>query len=135
MGVPVVIETNKVTTTNAPTSAVRVSDGAGGFLATLLWPTSTNFPTFDCFYFHTDGKMYCLQMTIAKIHDLKNGGAYNAKTYFDKLLGPRKTPTYPAVFVVPEDAEPTYVAQKFTANVDKVAKDMSTYFVQFVLGL
>jgi hypothetical protein len=135
MGVPVVIETNQVTTTNAPASAVRVSDGAGGFLATLLWPTTTNNPTFDCFYFHTDGKMYCLQMTIAKIHDLKNGGGYNAKTYFDKLLGSGKTPTYPAVFVVPEDAEPTFVAQKFTGNVDKVAKDMSTYFVQFVLGL
>jgi hypothetical protein len=65
MGDPVVIETNKVTTTNAPDSAVRVSDGAVGFLATLRWPTTTNFPTFDCFYFHTDGKMYCLQMTIA----------------------------------------------------------------------
>jgi ABC-type dipeptide/oligopeptide/nickel transport system ATPase subunit len=135
MGEPVVIETNKVTTTNAPASAVLVSDGDGGFKATLLWPTTTNFPTFDCFYFHTDGKTYCLQMTIAKIHDLKNGGAYNAKTYFDRLLGAGKITAYPAVFVVPEDVEPTYVAQKFTGNVDKVAKDMSTDFVQFVLGL
>jgi hypothetical protein len=135
MGVPVVIETNKVSTASVPASAVRVSDGAGGFLATLLWPTTTNFPTFDCFYFHTDGSIYSLQMTIAMVHDLKNSGAYNAKTYFDKLLGSRKTPTYPAVFVVPADAEPTYIAQKFKGNVDQVAMDMSTHFDQFVLGL
>lgn len=76
MGVLVVIETNKVTTTNAPASAVRVSDGAGGFLATLLWPTTTNFPTIDCFYFHTDGRICSLQMTIATVHDLKNSGAF-----------------------------------------------------------
>mmetsp|Transcript_21074 Transcript_21074/g.58371 ORF Transcript_21074/g.58371 Transcript_21074/m.58371 type:complete len:541 (+) Transcript_21074:42-1664(+) len=135
MGSPVVIETNKVTTGNAPPSTVRVSDGNGGFVATLLWPTTTNFPTFDCFYFHTDGKVYALQMTIAMIHDLKNSGADNAKVYFDKLLRSGKMLTYPAVFVVPVEAEPTYSAQKFKGNVHNTQKDMTPHFQQLVLGL
>ena len=71
-------------------------------------------------------------MTIATVHDLESSGAYNAKKYFDKLLCSGKPPTYPAVFVVPADAEPTFVAQKFTG---KVAEDMSTYFDQYVIGL
>lgn len=136
MGAPVVIETNKVTTTNAPATDVRIADSAGGFEPKLLWPTTTNFPTFDCFYFHTDGGIYSLQMTIAMDHPLNNSGAYSAKTYFDKLLGEGNRQTYPAVFVVPADVEPDYKAQKFTGNVaDKAAKDMSPYFNQFALGL
>ena len=63
MGAPVVIETNKVTTMSAPASDVRVADGAGGFKPKPLWPSITNFPTFDSFYFHTDGNVYPLQMS------------------------------------------------------------------------
>jgi hypothetical protein len=135
LGDPVVIETNKVTISDAPAEKVRRADGKGGFLGTLLWPTTTNFPTFDCFYFHLDGKIYALQMTIAMNHDLKNSGADNAKNYFDSVLGSQKTTTYPAVFVVPADLEPLYAAQKFKGEVNKKAKDMSNCFDQFVLGL
>eukprot|EP00978_Attheya_sp_CCMP212_P013569 scaffold34053_cov29-Attheya_sp.AAC.2 len=101
MGAPVIIETNTVSAANVPYNSVRVTDGTGSFTATLLWPTTTNFPTFDCFYFHTDGKVYPLQMTITQIHNLKSQGAFNAKKYFDGLLGLGKLSTYPAVFVVP----------------------------------
>ena len=136
LGTPVVVETNKVTIANVPPSRVRVFDGKGGFEATLLWPTTTIFPTSDCFYFHTDGKPYALQMTIAKIHKLNNSGAHNAKVYFDSLLGSGKLPVYPVVFVVPADAAPTFAAQKFTGNVNNNApKDMTPHFEQWVLGL
>lgn len=126
-----------VTAANRPCSAVRVSvsDGTGAFSATLLWPTTTNFPTFDCFYFHTDGKVYALQMTIAVIHDLKNSGACNAKKHFDGLLGWGEPSTYPAVFVVPVEAALTYVVQKFKGNVNKAPCDMAPHFEQWVLGL
>jgi hypothetical protein len=135
MGAPVVIETNAVTAANTPYSTVRVYDGTSAFSATLLWPTTTNFPTFDCFYFHTDGKVHSLQMTIAMVHDLKNSGAYNAKKYFDGLLGSGKPSTYPAVFVVPVEAAPTFVAQKFKGDVNKAPRDMAPHFEQWVLGL
>lgn len=135
MGAPVVIETNNVTTANTPYNTVRVSDGTVAFSATLLWPTTTNFPTFDCFYFHVDGTVYSLQMTIAMIHDLKNSGAYNAKKYFDGLFGLGKPSKYAAVFVVPDEAAPTFVTQKFKGNVSKAPGDMAPHFEQWVLGL
>ena len=115
---PVLVETNKLTAALVSYNEVRVPDSKGTFSPRLLWPTTTNSPTFDCFYFHTDGKVFPLQMTIAMIHDLKNSGANNAKKYFDKMFGKGKPAKYPAVFVVPKDIAPSYMKQKFTGNVD-----------------
>merc|ERR1712032_821866 len=116
-----------------PYNNVRISDCNGSYIATLLWPTTTNFPAFDCFYFHTDGKVYPLQMTIANIHVLKNSGAFNAKKYLDGLSGLMKP--YPAVFVVPLENARTYAAQIFKGNVDKKPKDMTQFFDQWVIGV
>eukprot|EP00978_Attheya_sp_CCMP212_P036792 scaffold169471_cov30-Attheya_sp.AAC.1 len=135
MGAPVIIDTNTVSAANVPYNSVRVTDGTGSFTATLLWPTTTNFPTFDCFYFHTDGKVYPIKMTITQIHNLKSQGAFNAKKYFDGLLGLGKLSTYPAVFVVPVEAAPTYVAQRFSGNVNNAPLDTTSYFDQWVLGI
>ena len=132
LGTPVVIETNTVSTATVPYNIIRIAAGQNSFAATLLWPTTTNFPTFDCFYFHTDGNAYPLQMTIATTQDLKNSGAYNAKVYFDGLFGPR---TYPVVFVVPEEIAPTYQAQRFQGNVEKKPLDVTPYFDQWVMGV
>lgn len=132
--VPVVVETNTLSTETVPYSSVRISNGPDSFEATLLWPTTTtNLPTFDCFYFHTDGKVYPLQMTFAKTHDLKNSGTFNVKTYLNGILG--ATETDPVVFVVPKDIASTYGAQKFTGNVNKKPDDMTRFFDQWVIGL
>ena len=49
---PVTVESNDLTASIVPHNSVRVTGtGRGQFLARLLWPTTTNFPTFDCFYF------------------------------------------------------------------------------------
>lgn len=131
---PVVIESSSLTAALVPHGTVRVPGGIGSFSATLLWPTTSNFPTFNCFYFHTDGKVYPLQMTIATIHALKNSGADNAKKYLDGLLGPLKPATYPAVFVVPLEVAPSYKAQKFVGNVANAVRDMAPHFDQWVIG-
>eukprot|EP00978_Attheya_sp_CCMP212_P043270 scaffold279473_cov59-Attheya_sp.AAC.1 len=69
---PVVVESNKLTSGIVPYKEVRVREAnTMNYSPCLLWRTTTNFPTFDCFYFHTDGKVFPLQMTIAMIHDLK----------------------------------------------------------------
>jgi hypothetical protein len=133
---PVVLETNKLTSDIVPYNEVRVREAnTANYSPRLLWPTTTNFPTFDCFYFHTDGTVLPLQMTIAMIHDLKNSGASNAKKYFDGMFGPMKPHKYPAVFVVPLESCPGYKAQKFTGQVDKKANDFGPHFDQFVIGI
>ena len=86
MGATVVIETNTFLTANMPHNRVRISNDNGLFVGDLLWPTTTNFPTFDCFYFAGDGKVYPLQMTLAKMHDLKNSGAFKIKKYLDGIF-------------------------------------------------
>ena len=79
----------------------------------FVWPETTNFPTFDAYYFHKDGAAYPLQMTIATetgadslLHHLNSNGAYQTKKYLEaadnhtkrrKLSGER----FKAVFVVP----------------------------------
>ena len=98
----------------AGASTVRVCNGAVSFRPTLLLPTTTNHPMFDCFYFHTDARIFSRQMTIATVHDLS--GAYNAKTYIDQLLGAGNTPQCILLCSVScrlADVEPTVVAKKF----------------------
>jgi hypothetical protein len=133
---PVVVECNTLSEQNVPYSAVRVvdPDNAGNFLPRLLWPTTTNFPTFDCFYFHTNGEVFNLQMTIALIHELENSGASNTKKFLDKMYG-RKSAKYMAVFVVPSDKADIYEKQKFTGKVAKKAADLGPHFDQLVIGV
>ena len=59
----------------------------------LLWPTTTNFPSFDCFYFYDDDTVYCLQMTISLDHDLKNSGAKTQSHTLTLYLVPRSPRT------------------------------------------
>ena len=133
---PVVVESNDLTESIVPYESVRVSGTVDGqFLARILWPTTTNFPTFDCFYFHTTGEVLPLQMTIAKEHNLKNSGAFKAKRYFDGMLGANKPSKYPAVFVVPAEMAAAYAKQKFTGPVNKQKVDLGPHFKQWVIGL
>lgn len=132
---PVVVESNNLTKSIVPYESVRISGAVDGqFLSRILWPTTTNFPTFDCFYFHTNGDIFPLQMTIAKKHDLKNSGASKTKQYFDNMLGNEKPDKYPAVFVVPAEMEATYKKQKFTGPSEKNV-DFGTHFEQWVIGI
>lgn len=133
---PVVVESNDLTASIVPYDSVRVAGtGIAQFLARLLWPTTTNFPTFDCFYFHTTGEVFLLQMTIAKVHDLKNSGASKAKRYFDRMLGANKPSKYPAVFVVPAEMAAAYSKQKFTGLVNKQTVNFGPHFEQWVIGI
>jgi len=135
---PVVVESNDLTASIVPHDTVRipVRGRLAVFLARLLWPTTTNFPTIDCFYFHTTGEVCLLQMTIAKVHDLKNSGAAKAKKYFDNLLPASTKPyKYPAVFVVPSELSAAYAKQKFKGQVNKQNADLSPHFEQWVVGL
>jgi hypothetical protein len=132
---PVVVESNTLTATQVSYDDVRVSDGNGMWSPRLLWPSTTNFPTFDCFYFHTDGTVFPLQMTIHMVHALKNSGADNAKKYFDKMFGRQKPSQYRAVFVVPKDNAASFTAQTFKGNVASKAVDLGQYFEQWVIGV
>jgi hypothetical protein len=133
---PVVVESNDLTETIVPSDTVRVSEPESEhFLTRLLWPTTTNFPTFDCFYFHTTGEVFPLQMTIARSHDLKNSGSAKAKSYFDGMLGADKPAKYPAVFVVPTEMAAGFTKQKFTGPVKKKKADYGPCFEQWVVGV
>ena len=133
---PVVVENNDLTETIVPYDAVRVSEPESGQFSTrLLWPTTTNFPTFDCFYFHTTGEAFPLQMTIARVHDLKNSGSAKAKHYFDGMLGANKPTKYSAVFVVPTEIAAGFAKQKFTGPVNEKEADFGPYFEQWVVGV
>ena len=126
---PIVVEGNSLSAVDC--DQCRVHDGK----PRLLWPTTTNFPTFDCFYFQKDGSVYLMQMTIAKDHPLKNSGAKKAKDFFDAMLGEDKPEKYTVVFVVPEDLKAGYKKQRFEGTINKKAADLSPHFDQWVLGL
>ena len=103
----------------------------------LLWPTISNFPTFDCFYYDGDGTVYCLQITIAEEHDLKNSGAKMAKVYFDGLhrhCGQKEPEKYKAVFVVPYYSNLSKV-QPFKAAGKNTVTDQSSHFEQWKIVL
>ena len=143
---PVVVEwCNTLTPSTVPLDNVwkKKSDDEKEWLACLLWPTTTNFPTFDAFYFHTDGEVYALQMTISSHHPLTNGGAYQASQYFFNIKSAQSP--YPAVFVAPPSVTAGYPKQPFTgivlnrnkvvmAEVDAV-RQMDNLFEQWVLSL
>ena len=95
----VVMECNTLSNDTAPIDSVRVKDG-DQWTPKLLWPTTSNFPTFDAYYFAGNGDIYSLQMTIAKNHGLKNNGAYQTKEYLDSIEASGKP--YKAIFVVPK---------------------------------
>ena len=131
---PIVVEGNNLTTDLVSYDDVRVKDGKA-WSPRLLWPTTTNFPTFDCFYFHTGGEVYPLQMTIAEVHVLKNSGANQARIYFDGMFGGTNPDKHKAVFVVPKDIALHYKKQQFKGKVDKKDCDMGQYFDQWVMGI
>lgn len=143
---PVVVECNTLSLSlnTVPLKHMRKkSADEERWQASLLWSTTTNFPTFDSFYLHTDGEVYALQMTIFSDHSLKNGGAYQVAQYFSNI-DTAESP-YPAVFVVPVSMKAGYKKQKFAGNVlngEKVAvaesdavMQMDALFEQWVLGL
>jgi hypothetical protein len=94
--------------------------------------------TFDCFYFDSDGQIYCLQMTIAAKHDLDSSGASNAKKYMDTIYqkDTNKPAKYQAVFVVREGDASSYQPQKFTGKVDtEGVVDLAGSYGQWVLDV
>lgn len=135
---PVVGETNKLTAATVAHCQVRVPAANGAkdlFYPRLLWPTTTNFPSFDCCYFCTDGRVLPLQITTARKHDLKNSGAANAKFYLDGLLGKEKPAKYTAVFAVPASEYQGYEKQSFTGDVSGRRANYGSKFEQWVLKI
>ena len=134
---PVVVESNTLKADVVPYDSLRVpvDSSVDMYSPRLLWPTTTNFPTFDCFYFHSNGEVFLCQMTIAKTHELKNSGASNAKNYLDGMLKTKKPSKYRAVFFVPTDLSPGFKKQKFTGNVSQKPADLGPYFEQWVIGV
>lgn len=111
-----VLEANILSKTTVPLDRVhRRHSSGGGWSPKLLWPTTTNFPTFDAAYFHTDGEVYALQMTIAKKHELKNNGTHQMMEYLDKIDTAKKP--YNAVFVIPGQDWMTFKRQAFSGDV------------------
>jgi hypothetical protein len=143
-GEPVVVECNTLSPSTVPIDSVHVKadDEDGSWQAKVMWPLTSNFPTFDCFYFHTDGEIYPLQMTIATIHELRNTGAYQTMKYLD-IIDTCKSP-YKAVFVCPLEKD-WITRQKFTGNVkdgknvvfgnEAATKIMDENFEQWVLRI
>lgn len=141
---PVVIESNTLSRATAPLDSVHIPAENGTFVPKVLWPTTTNFPTFDAYYFDKDGDVCALQMTIADTHVLKNNGAFQTREYLTGIQTAKKP--YKAVFVVPKDEMRVgYKKQAFTGNVMKgkqiimaeaeATKVMNQCFKQWVIEL
>jgi hypothetical protein len=141
VNLPIVVETNSLTEATVPFDSLRHLDATTGKQpARLLWPTTTNFPTFGCFYIDENGFPWPMQMTIAKPHGLKNSGAVNVIKYFDKMLQTCKLGKYSAVFVVPEDIARIYQAQTFAGPPGKNHSDadivnVAGRYEQWVMGV
>jgi hypothetical protein len=132
---------------------------AGKYQPHLIWPRTTNFPTFDAFYLDENGVMSCLQMTVAKkdgklCHSLNNAGAYQTRDYLEalaaevsadtKMQGSGKAEKFKAVFVVPaEGCKAKKQSFKGSVQVDKnktisekkAAAEMEKAFDQYILYL
>lgn len=141
---PVVVESNTLSTATVPLKSVHTPAENGTFVPNVLWPTTTNFPTFDAYYFDKGGDVCALQMTIADTHVLKNNGAFQTKEYLSRIKTAKKP--YKAVFVVPKDElRAGYKKQAFTGNVMKgkqismaeaqATKTMNQCFKQWVIEL
>ena len=130
-----IVEGAKLTTDLAPYDSLpyEMEEGQRKVKPLLLWPTIPNFPTFDCFYYDGDGTVYCLQMTTAEDHVLKNSGAKMAKDYFDVLhrhCGRKEPDKYKAVFVVPKYSNLSKL-QPFKAAGKNPVTDQSSHFEQW----
>ena len=78
------------TKTLPPEELLKEDSKTGKYEPRLVWPKTSNFPTFDAFYLDENGEMYSLQMTVAEensnlSHHLNNASAYQVKLYLDKL--------------------------------------------------
>jgi hypothetical protein len=82
---PITVQANSFSQSTVSFHSLRDLDEAGRQLARLLWPMTTNFPTFDCFYIDTLGSAFAMQITINKNH--------GAIEYFDEMLGDSKPDT------------------------------------------
>jgi hypothetical protein len=142
---PTVLECNTLSTDTVPLNTLRnEQDKHGSWSPILLWPRSTNFPTFDAFYFHTTGDAYALQATISKTHDLKSSGAYPTMKYFG-LIDTASCP-HNIVLVVPEGTLYNITKkQEFTGRVmdgkrvvlveESARKEMESSFCQWLLKI
>jgi hypothetical protein len=118
----VVVECNTLSPATVPLNSVHVKDDDDElWQAKVLWPLTSNFPTFDSFYFHTDGEVYPLQMTIATIHELRNTGAYQTMKYLERIETCKRP--YKAVFVCPCENY-RIKRQKFTGNIKDGKKEI-----------
>jgi hypothetical protein len=139
---PIIVETNTLSEATVSFVSLRDLDEKGLQVGRLLWPTTTNFPTFDCFYIDESGDAWPMQMTTSTTHGLKNSGGLNVIQYFDKMLAKSKPAKYPAIFVVPEDKAARYQAQKFVGPPGGTPKKTgqpvnveSRRFEQWVMGI
>jgi hypothetical protein len=142
-GEPVIIACNTLTESTVELKSVHVKDGSSCYEPKFLWPLTTKFPTFDCFYFHTDGDVFPLQMTVAaNTHELKNTGAHQTIEYLAKISTCKQP--YKAVFVCPKEKAPI-MKQKFAGRVregktvlleeKEAATKMNATFQQWILQL
>jgi hypothetical protein len=142
---PVTIACNTLTESTVALSLVHViKDGSNSYEPKFLWPLTSNFPTFDCFYFHTDGDVFPFQMTVAaKTHELKNTGAHQTMKYLANIRTCKRP--YKAVFVCPKENDDPIKKQKFVGPVrngktsiieEKAATEkMNGTFQQWILQL
>ena len=144
LGDAVVLQCNALSADTVPYGEILQQATDGAWRPRMVWPTTNNFPTFDFYYFHTDGTLYPLQVTIAdEKHPLKNGGAYQTVKYMEGI-STTQTP-YHAVFVVPEARLNKLKKQPFEGNVLKGKKiivkeedasnTMETYFQQWLIEI
>ena len=54
---PVVVECNTLSLETVALQTVHTKAADDTWTPQLLWPTTTNFPTFDAYYFHMDGEV------------------------------------------------------------------------------
>jgi hypothetical protein len=139
------ISSNTLDQTTCPLDRVHV-EAEDSFESRLLWPTTNNFPTFDAYYFHTDGDVYPMQMTIAckkgkLFHTLNRGGAFQTKRYLESIKSCLKK--YKAIFVVPKDSmqweKQNFVGQvtikKKALTEEKAQEVVDSNYEQWVLPL
>lgn len=121
LGDAVVLNCNTLSKDTAPYGEVLRQTTDGAWCPCIVWPTTNSFPTFDLYYFHTDGILYPLQVTIADAkHPLKNGGAYQTINYMEGISTTRAP--YHAIFVIPEGKLNKLDKQPFEGNVLKGKK-------------
>jgi hypothetical protein len=113
---PVVLECNAISNSTVPHELVRKKADDGSWVPIMLWPTTTNFPTFNAYHFDASGDVYALQMTINEKHELENNGAFQTQKYLENIDTAK--PPYKAVFVVRKGGfKSLTIKQAFKGNV------------------